>query len=169
MEEEAAESDQHVVCSSRRRPTFVRGLPCSIWADMPTPWQRSPPASPRTPRVSSCSSAWWRRPWSLRSEVRKLVWVRLSVLVLYDNTRQIHADWTFICLLNNNCRERSRRRGNCEVTTFLLSFYSASLSGERDVKKHKVVSHDSDLTEKWMHIECDKERDKRREKRGENK
>lgn len=37
------------------------------------------------------------------------------------------------------------------------------------MKKHKVVSHDSDLTKKWMHIECDKERDKRIEKRGENK
>ena len=29
------------------------------------------------------------------------------------------------------------------------------------MKKHKVVSHDSDLTKKWMHMECDKERDKR--------
>lgn len=36
---------------------------------MPTPWRRSPPASPRTPRVSSCWSGWWRPPWSLPSEV----------------------------------------------------------------------------------------------------
>lgn len=138
MDEEAAESDQHVVCSSPRRPTFVRGLPCSIWADMPTPWQRSPPASPRTPRVSSCSSAWWRRPWSLRSEVRKLVQVRLSVLVLYDNARQIRADWTFICLLNNNCRERSRRRGNCEVTIFFCPFIQRVSPGSAMWKSIKL-------------------------------
>ena len=87
---------------------------------------------------------------------------RLSVLVLYDDARQIHADGTFVCLLNNNCRVRHRRRGNCEVSTFLLSFYSASLSGECDVKKHKVASYDSDLTKKWMHTGCDRERDKRK-------